>query len=110
MLVGKVDKGWPDVAGRQLHVLKVKPANYGGPLRMLDGAEVPEDDGTAATVERLERIAALFKLKDRARWHALARGVGLTEAQAAAIIRANLDGWHLSNDLAGNMPGMVPTV
>jgi hypothetical protein len=94
---------------RPLHEWKIEPANYAGPFKMLDGARVTDDDGTPATVEQVDKIAQLFRLKSICYWSLLARRARLTEAQAAAIIKADYDEWLLSSDLAENVPGMLPT-
>ena len=91
--------------GKLLHTIKVKPANYCGPFRMLDGAAVPEDDGKPATHVQIQRIAGLFRLNPN-RWGILADSVGLTAAQAEAILAHGRSGWHLNNELAESA-GMV---
>ena len=92
-----------------LHMLKVKPANYRSPLAMLSAAEaVPEDGGRPATYVQVQRIAGLFWLNAN-RFGNLADSVGLTEAQADAILARGRSGLALADELAANVPGRALT-
>ena len=91
-----------------LDELRTEPADYRGPLMMLDGVEdVPGVGAYPATAEYLDHVAGRFGL-DKARWATLARRVGLTQAEAVAILRAEDRGMNLRLDLCDHVPGLIP--
>ena len=84
--------------------LSKETLNYRTPLMFLEGATVREG-GPLTTPEQSGRMAAYFRL-DRDRWHALALRLELTEAEAAAILKAASYGESVWNDLAPYEPSV----